>query len=152
MRRVKNPRVGNRLPPQSGPRAKDPINLTDEASRIMPSAQGFVQGYTAQAVVDVDTLLVLAPAVSQEPNDKQPVEPMLEELSALPSNLGTPEVLLTDNGYFSQANVAACVAREIAPRSSQRVAKAIRCLWRNVWQLLKRLPKPPTWSSQWFMN
>ncbi|MGH8499919.1 MAG: transposase, partial [Methylococcales bacterium] len=101
--------------PQTGPRAKDQINLTDEESRIMPSAQGFVQGYNAQAAVDVDTMLVLATTVSQEPNDKQPVEPILEELGALPEELGKPEVLLADNGYFSQSNVEACVDRNITP-------------------------------------
>jgi hypothetical protein len=103
------------LAPQTGPRAKDQINLTDEESRIMPSAQGFVQGYNAQAAVDVDTMLVLATTVSQEPNDKQQVEPILEELGALPEELGSPKVLLADNGYFSQANVKACVAQEINP-------------------------------------
>ncbi len=81
----------------------------------MPGAQGFVQGYNAQAAVDADTMLVLAATVSQEANDKQLVEPIPEELGALPETLGSPEVLLADNGYFSQANVEACVAQEITP-------------------------------------
>jgi hypothetical protein len=87
--------------PETGPRAKDQINLTDEESRIMPSAQGFVQGYNAQAAVDVDTMLVLATTVTQEPNDKQQVEPMLEELAALPEELGKAEVLLADKAVIS---------------------------------------------------
>jgi transposase len=101
--------------PQTGPRAKDQINLTDEESRIMPSAQGFVQGYNAQAAVDVDTMLVLATTVTQAPNDKQQVKPMLDELDALPETLGTAETLLADNGYFSQDNVQTCVDRKITP-------------------------------------
>ena len=101
--------------PETGPKAKDQINLTDEESRIMPSAQGFVQGYNAQAAVDVDTMLVLATTVTQEPNDKQQVKPMLEELQALPEELGEPQVLLADSGYFSQSNVEACVEQNITP-------------------------------------
>ena len=101
--------------PETGPQAKDQINLTDEESRMMPSAQGFVQGYNAQAAVDVDTMLVLAATVTQASNDKQQVEPMLDELGALPESLGTVETLLGDNGYFSQANVQACVDRKITP-------------------------------------
>ena len=34
--------------PEPGPRAKDQVNFTDEESRIMPSSEGFVQGYNAQ--------------------------------------------------------------------------------------------------------
>lgn len=101
--------------PVTGPRAKDQINLTDEESQIMPSAQGFVQGYNAQAAVDVDTMLVLATTVTQAPNDKQQVKPMLAALDALPETLGTAETLLADNGYFSQDNVKACAERNITP-------------------------------------
>jgi len=39
------PRGQEPQPPTTGPQAQDQINLTDEESRIMPSAQGFVQGY-----------------------------------------------------------------------------------------------------------
>src|SRR5260370_31902784 len=44
-------------PPAEGPLPTDQINLTDEASRIMPVAGGGVaQGYNAQARVSVDSL------------------------------------------------------------------------------------------------
>ncbi|GJL74730.1 hypothetical protein [Nitrosomonas sp.] len=39
--------------PETGPKAKDQINLTDEQSRIMSSRDGFIQGYNSQAAVDV---------------------------------------------------------------------------------------------------
>jgi hypothetical protein len=45
--------------PETGPKAKDQINLTDEESRIMPSVDGFIQGYNTQAA-DVDTMLIIA--------------------------------------------------------------------------------------------
>ena len=48
-------------PPVEGARPTDQINLTDEASRIMPVAGGgFEQCYNAQAVVAADSLLVIA--------------------------------------------------------------------------------------------
>jgi IS5 family transposase len=48
-------------------------------------------------------------------NDKQQLAPMLDKLSALPKELGQAETLLADSGYFSEANVEACVAAGIEP-------------------------------------
>ena len=79
------------------------------------SGGGFEQCYNAQAVVAADSLLVVATDVVQAANDKQQLEPMVEKLKALPEELGTPETLLADNGYFSAANVMACEAGNIAP-------------------------------------
>jgi transposase len=111
----KKPRGKEPTAPETGPKAKDQINLTDEESRIMPSANGFVQGYNAQAAVDVDSMLVVATTLTQHTNDKQQVEPMLSELKALQDNFGKPETLLADNGYFSKNNVQACVNQKITP-------------------------------------
>ena len=103
-------------PPVEGALPTDQINLTDEESRIMPVAGGgFEQCYNAQAVVAADSLLVIAAQVVQAPNDKQQIEPMLERIGALPEDLGKPETLLADNGYFSEANVALCTAAQIDP-------------------------------------
>jgi transposase len=103
-------------PPLEGPQPKDQINLTDEDSRIMPVAGGgFDQCYNAQAVVVAESLLVIAVEVVQAPNDKQQIAPMLDKIDALPEHLGRPETLLADNGYFSEANVTACVAASIDP-------------------------------------
>jgi transposase len=103
-------------PPAEGPRPKDQVNLTDEESRIMPVASGgFEQCYNAQAVVAVGSLLVVATDVVQAANDKQQVVPMVEKLEALPEELGKPQFLLADNGYFSAANVDACHAAQITP-------------------------------------
>jgi len=103
-------------PPTAGPGPTDQVNLTDEDSRIMPVAGGgFEQCYNAQAVVAADSLLVVAAQVVQAPNDKQQIEPMLKRIEALPADLGKPETLLADNGYFSDANVALCAAAQIDP-------------------------------------
>jgi transposase len=112
----KQPRGKPPQPPVQGPLPKDQINLTDEESRIMPVAGGgFEQCYNAQAVVTADSMLVIAADVVQAPNDKQQVEPMLNQIGALPDSLGKAERLLADTGYFSAANVAACEAAGIAP-------------------------------------
>jgi transposase len=103
-------------PPVEGPRPTDQVNLTDEDSRIMPvSGGGFEQCYNAQAVVAEGSLLVIATNVVQAPNDKQQLEPMLAKINALPENLGKADVMLGDNGYFSAANVTACLAAEMEP-------------------------------------
>ena len=103
-------------PPVEGPLPTDQVNLTDEASRIMPVAGGgFEQCYNAQAAVATDSLLVVAADVVQAPNDKQQVAPMLNQIAGLPDALGTVRELLADNGYFSEANVNACAAAGIEP-------------------------------------
>jgi transposase len=103
-------------PPVAEPGPTDQVNLTDEESRIMKvPGGGFEQCYNAQAAVAAGSLLVVANDVVQATNDKQQVAPTLEKLGALPEELGKIETLLADTGYFSEANVAACVAAEVEP-------------------------------------
>jgi transposase len=112
----KKPRGKPPQPPVEGPRPTDQVNLTDEESRIMPVAGGgFEQCYNAQAVVAAGSLLVVAADVVQATNDKQQLAPMLGKLAALPADLGQPETLLADTGYFSAANVQACGVAGIEP-------------------------------------
>ena len=79
------------------------------------SGGGFEQCYNAQAVVAEGSLLVVASDVTQAPNDKRELEPMLAKTSALTEELGKAETVLADAGYFSEANVTACVAAGIEP-------------------------------------
>jgi transposase len=103
-------------PPEPGARASDQVNLTDEESRIMPVAGGgFKQAYNAQAAADAATMLVVATGVSQAPNDKEQVEPMLATLKAQVDVLGTVECLIADSGYCSEKNIKACEAAGIDP-------------------------------------
>ncbi len=101
--------------PLPGPTAKDQVNLTDGESRIMPASNGFTQAYNAQAAVDVGSMLIVTGQISQHPNDKQELKPMLDAIACLPDALGAIGVLLADSGYFSEANVAGCEARKITP-------------------------------------
>ena len=103
-------------PPVEGPLPTDQINLTDEESRIMPVAGGgFEPCYNAQAAVAAGSLLVVAQDVVQAVNDKQQIEPMLDQIDKLPDELGEVDTLLADTGYFSAANVAACGDAGIDP-------------------------------------
>lgn len=111
----KKPRGRDPKPPTAGPRDRDQVNLTDEESRIMPSAEGFKQAYNAQAAVDLDTMCVISAHVTQSPNDKQEVNPTLEALDELPEQLGKVDTLLADTGYFSEANVNKCIEAEVTP-------------------------------------
>jgi len=112
----KKPRGKAPTPPTPGPQAKDQVNLTDEESRIMPTASGgFEQAYNAQASVDVETHLIVEQHVTQHTNDKQEIEPALEAIGQLPEALGEAENLLADTGYFSEANVEKCTAASLVP-------------------------------------
>ena len=112
----KKPRGRPPTPPTAGPGSKDQVNLTDPDSRIMPApGGGFEQSYNAQAAVDTETMLVVAPGLTQAANDKQQLTPMLDALGELPADLGTVTELLGDSGYFSAANVSACLDAAIEP-------------------------------------
>jgi transposase len=112
----KKPRGPDPEQPSSEPKARDQVNLTDEESRIMPTSRGgFEQSYNAQAAVDTETMLVVIPHVSQAPNDKREITPILDKVQALPESLGQVQVLLADTGYFSAANVNACEVQGIEP-------------------------------------
>ncbi len=101
-------------PPTPGPRDGDQYNFTDPDSRIMKCSNngGFEQAYNAQIAVDQASLLIVAHALSNHPNDKAEAAPTL---AALPAMLGTPAAVAMDNGYFSASNIAACAALGIEP-------------------------------------
>jgi len=102
--------------PVAGPRPSDQVNLTDAESRIMPvSGGGYEQCYNAQAVVAAGTMLVTAAFVTQAPNDKQQVAPMLEAIAKAPECLPAADAILLDTGFFSAANVDACLAVGMDP-------------------------------------
>lgn len=101
-------------PPTPGPRAGDQYNFTDPDSRIMKCSNngGFEQAYNGQVAVDQATLLIVAHALSNHPNDKAEAEPTL---AALPAALGAPAAVAMDNGYFSATTIAACETLGIEP-------------------------------------
>ena len=65
--------------------------------------------------METDSLLVVEARVTQEVNDQGQMEPALKALGELPQDLGRPQAMLADNGYFSGDNVEHCVDEEITP-------------------------------------
>jgi transposase len=86
------------------PDDKDQYNFTDPESRIMKGADGFVQGYNAQASVEPEMLLIVGQSVTEAANDKQQLEPMVEAIEQQSGQ--RPEAILADSGYCSEENLA----------------------------------------------
>lgn len=103
-------------PPESGPRESDQVNFTDSESRIMPTSNnGWQQAYNLQSSVDMNSYMILGGYACQSTNDKQQLEPALNELEALPDGLGTLEKIAADTGYFSEENVKEATDRQVTP-------------------------------------
>ena len=102
-------------PPEPGPRDKDQVNFTDPESRIMPTSNGWQQAWNAQAAVDMNSHLIVGGRLSQAPNDKQQLQPMLDSLQGMPEAIGTAENITADNGYYSEDNVNEAAARDLTP-------------------------------------
>lgn len=99
-RRGKKPRD-----PSDTPEGKAQRNFTDPDSRIMKdgASKSFEQCYNCQVAVE-ESQVIVAMGVTQEPNDKRQVKPMVEGIKA---NLDgrVPEKMSKDSGYYSQNNV-----------------------------------------------
>jgi transposase len=87
------------------PRDKDQYNFTDPESRIMKGADGFVQGYNAQAAVEPEMGLIVGQLVTQAANDKEQLQPMVEAIEVQSGQ--RPEAVLADSGYCSEENLGA---------------------------------------------
>jgi transposase len=101
-------------PQESGPGDKDQYNFTDPESRIMKNSTdaGYDQHYNVQAAVEQVSRLIVAHALSNHPNDQREAIPTLDSLSP---EVGKPQAVAMDTGYFSAANMAACQQRGIDP-------------------------------------
>src|ERR1700737_1320938 len=60
------------------PEAKMQHNFTDPESRIMKAGDGFEQAYNAQVAVEPDFQLIVGQLVTQDVNDKQQLQPVVE--------------------------------------------------------------------------
>jgi hypothetical protein len=74
------------------------------------ATKSFEQSYNCQAAVDSESQVIVGTRVSQEANDKQQLQPLVEKLK---SDLDgrKPLRMTTDSGYFSEDNVS-YLARE----------------------------------------
>ncbi len=89
---------------QAKPADKDQYNFTDPESRIMKGADGFVQGYNAQAAVEPNRGMIVGQRVTEATNDKQQLKPMVEAIEQQSGE--RPEAVLADSGYCSEENLA----------------------------------------------
>jgi transposase len=93
-------------PPSETVDPKAQRNFTDPDSRIMKhgATKSFEQCYNAQAAVDAKSQVIVAAYVTQEPNDKREIVPLVE---AMTTNLkgDKPRRASADNGYYSEENI-----------------------------------------------
>jgi transposase len=113
-KRHRKPKGREPKPPEPGPGDKDQYNFTDPDSRIMKNSTntGVDQHYNVQVANDQESLLILAHALSNHPNDKQEAIPTL---SAIAPEIGQPKAVAMDNGYFSQTNIRDCEQLGVDP-------------------------------------
>ena len=92
--------------PSDKPDSKAQRNFTDPESRIMKdgASKSFEQAYNCQAAVDEESQIIVATNVTQHANDKQQLEPLVEEIKKNTDDK-TPKKISADNGYFSEPNL-----------------------------------------------
>ena len=95
---------------EAQPADKDQYNFTDPESRIMRGADGFVQGYNAQAAVEPGLQLIVGQSVTAAANDKEQLIPMTEVMEQQSGQ--RPEAVLADSGYCSEENLEKLEAAE----------------------------------------
>ena len=124
------------------PAATDQYNYTDPESRIMKTGSGFEQSYNAQAAVEIESRLIVGQCVSAAPNDK---EQLLPTLASIPAELGKPERVLTDSGFYSEAAVTAAEAPGEDGRPGVEIIAAVKKKGhhRSVEDLEQKADPPP---------
>jgi transposase len=94
-----------------GPPDRAQRNFTDPDSRILPTRDGFVQGYNGQIAVDAAHQVIVAHRLVTNPADHRALMPLLDSLH---SHLGRkPREVSGDAGFATEANLAALKERRI---------------------------------------
>ena len=68
------------------------------------ATKSFEQCYNCQAAVDETNQIIVATYVTQQANDKQQLEPLVEEIKNNTDG-AKPKKVSADNGYYSETNV-----------------------------------------------
>jgi len=90
---------------------KKQISFADKEARIMGKKGDFDYSYNGQISVDEDNQIIVGQHLTQKANDKQEVEPALEEIKETTGNL--PDKMSLDNGYMSDDNLEAFDGKDI---------------------------------------
>ena len=95
-----------RKAPSEVPADKKQYNFTDPESSIMKANnKGWDQCGNAQAVVDSEHQIIVACDVTDQSNDKQQFEPMIEQSQENVGEDAKIKAASADSGYYSESNV-----------------------------------------------
>ena len=90
-------------PAQATPAPKAQRNFTDPESKIQKTADGFIQGYNAQAAVDAQAQVIVAQDVTPMAADVGELVPQVRAIGRALQR--RPTQVLADAGYCSEANL-----------------------------------------------
>ena len=90
---------------------KKQISFADKESRIMGKKGNFDYSYNGQISVDEDNQIIVGQHLTQNANDKQEVDPAVEEIEETTG--GLPDKMSLDNGYMSGDNLEAFDGKDI---------------------------------------
>jgi transposase len=97
---------GKRKDVKDVPHDKKQYNFTDPETSIMKvNNKGFDQCGNAQAAVDRENQVIVAADVTNEPNDKKQLQPMVQQAKKNVGRGRKIDTLSADSGYFSEDNV-----------------------------------------------
>jgi hypothetical protein len=90
---------------------KKKVNATDADAAFMKTTGGIKTAYNAQASVDEKTQVIVAADVTNQPNDKEQLLPMIEQTE---QNTGASiDTLSADSGYSTAENLQSLEAYDI---------------------------------------
>lgn len=94
-----------------GPPDRAQRNFTDPDSRILPTRDGFVQGYNGQIAVDAAHQVIVAHRLVTNAADSRALVPLVDDVSL---HLGRkPREVSGDAGFANEANLSALKQRRI---------------------------------------
>jgi transposase/IS5 family transposase len=100
-------------PAQAKPAPKAQRNFTDPDSKMQKTADGFIQGYTAQIAVDAHAQVIVSQHVTPKAPEVNELLPVIDRIRRV---LGRkPKQVVADAGYWSDENVEALEAKQIDP-------------------------------------
>ena len=97
------PRSGRKAKaPSATPYPKAQRNFTDPQSRIMKdgASKSFEQAYNCQAASDEKAQVIVGTQVTQQPNDKQQLKPLIQDVKNKTGQI--PQKASADSGYYSE--------------------------------------------------
>ncbi len=84
------------------------VNLTDPDSRIVQSRQGFMQGYTGQAVATKEQIVISADVIAAG-NERQTLEPLIDKAHQELARAGVTDTVgaaVADAGFWNTDQIA----------------------------------------------